>query len=216
MQACSVANIDTAENCKDNHVIRKFIQHWANGLPDSVQNHISPALKDMVDKTGGSIKDYLTLVHRHIVSEPDRIVVPRYPCGWCSEELRVSCTCSTARRLKMTHENPGTAKQTGANNHQGPSKRAESSQGRLSERNVRVRLSDVEHKDLLKKGLCFVCKDIWTRDHQCKTKGLNAPMIPEVSAKKQREGEHLEALMDWAVMGATVSSNHQSAEAQAA
>ena len=76
MQACSVANIDTAENCKDNHVIRKFIQHWANGLPDSVQNHISPALKDMVDKTGGSIKDYLTLVHRHIVSELDRIVVP--------------------------------------------------------------------------------------------------------------------------------------------
>ena len=41
-------------------------------------------------------------------------------------------------------------------------------------------------------------------------------MIPEVSAKKQREGEHLEALMDWAVMGATVASNHQSAEAQAA
>ena len=71
-------------------------------------------------------------------------------------------------------------------------------------RKVRVRLSDVEHKDLLKKGLCFVCKDIWTRDHQCKTNGLNAAMIPEVSAKKQREGEHLEALMDWAVMGATV------------
>jgi len=43
MQACSVANIDIMENCKDNHIIRKLIQHWANGLPDSVQNQIITA-----------------------------------------------------------------------------------------------------------------------------------------------------------------------------
>ena len=36
MQACSVANIDITENCNTNYIIRKLIQHWANGLPDPV------------------------------------------------------------------------------------------------------------------------------------------------------------------------------------
>jgi hypothetical protein len=147
MQACSVANIDITENCKTNYIIRKLIQHWANGLPDPVQNQISPALKDMLGTTGGTVKDYIALVHRHVVSEQNRIVVPRYPCGWCSEELRVTCSCSTAKRLKMTQE----TQQQRQIHHQRdpyqqrdtrPPKRPEAPQGRDFERTTRVRLSD--------------------------------------------------------------------------
>ena len=158
-----------------------------------------PALLNMTEKTGGSIKDYLDLVHHNIVAEPSRVGIPKYPCGWCSEELRVACTCETARRLKMSYD--------GQSRTQVPTKRAESAQGREArdpDRNVRVRVSDGERKDLLKKGLCFGCKETWTRDHCCKEKALQAAMIPTVISTETREEDHWDSL-DRAVMGASVA-----------
>jgi len=168
-----------------------------------------PALLEMTDKTGRSTKDFVTLVHQHLVSEPTRVTMPNYPCGWCSEDLRVTCSCMTARRLKMSHEGGQPQHKLTTNSKaQVPTKRAESSQGRAHERNVRPRasISEEERKYLLLKKLCFHCKEPWSRDHQCKGKALQAAMIPEILDAESREDDHWDS-MDRALMGATVSQN---------
>lgn len=106
LDACRSANININSTASDSPVVKELILNWVTKLPVTVQNQLQPHIKDLCDpspeQTGGSIQDYIQLVIRHIKTEPERVIVPRYPCGWCSEDLVVTCNCHTAKRLKMT------------------------------------------------------------------------------------------------------------------
>jgi hypothetical protein len=100
LDACRSTNISITTSATSSPVVKELILNWATKLPVTVQNQLQPHVKDLCDPVdqcgGGNIQDFIDLVIRHIKTEPERIVVPRYPCGWCSEDLVVSCSCQTA------------------------------------------------------------------------------------------------------------------------
>ena len=227
VSACSAANIDMNADAKNSPVIKELLLNWATRLPVVVQNQIQPFVKDMCDKpgTGGTIRDFIALVLRHVRTEPDRIVIPRYPCGWCSEDLTVTCTCSTAEKLRMKRGQPGhrpgeTTQRSGLFGRGAEKEnRLQGAEARNKD-NPHGRLTKDEHDALLKKGLCFQCKKVWGQNKDCKScsaKGNRAAgvngMLPIVDPVEDRNEEYLESILDGAILGATMAlSGHFSPE----
>lgn len=198
LDACRSTNISITTSATSSPVVKELILNWATKLPVTVQNQLQPHVKDLCDPVdqcnGGNIQDFIDLVIRHIKTEPERIVVPRYPCGWCSEDLVVSCSCQTAKRLKMQHQKDRILPRQ---EHRPVSK-----------------MPDDEHEECRKKGLCFKCKQTWDPKHRCHMPQMvNMALVPEVRQVEERDSEYLESILDAAVLGATMAlTGHKNPE----
>ena len=194
-------------------MVKELILNWVTKLPVTVQNQLQPHIKDLCDpspeQTGGSIQNYIELVIRHIKTEPERVIVPRYPCGWCSEDLVVTCNCHTAKRLKMT---------TSSRQEDFTKAGGEQRQRVLPRKEARPvsRLPDEEFEECRRKGLCFACKETWNPGHKCAGKPkprVNMAMVPEVVTIEDRNEEYLDSILDAAILGATMAlTGHDSVE----